>query len=161
VSGTPTPTSAGSAVDGTTGAHDVVKGRSQRAPAFLSTEVTGFIRASVVVVALVGIVGSCRYINAEVQERSAWKRYRELEHELGLRRGMSKEQLLSRLDSKGIEYEVAGDPSRPPDNFPPQVAFVVVAKWTGPWFPQQLLLVADLAADGDLSSWRPWRQGGP
>lgn len=139
----------------------MVTGRSQQPRPFLSTKMNAFTRASLVVVALMGIVGSCRVINAELQERNAWKRYRDLEGELGLHRGMAKGVLTRHLHSKGIEYELVGDPSRPADEFPPQVMFIVVAKWTGPVFPRELVMVAELAADGALIGWRPLLQGGP
>ncbi len=89
--------------------------------AFLTLRITPFIRVTVVIAAVLCIVGSCRAINGEVQERRAWRRYEALETEIGIRRGMDQAALVSALEARGVECGVQGDPGRPPDKYPPQV----------------------------------------
>ena len=128
---------------------------------FLSLAVTPFVRVTLIVTSVGCIIGSCRVINAHVQERSAWRRYETLEKELGLRRGMEKAVLVSALNARGLEYQLLGDPDRPKDEYPPQMVWAIVAKWTGPVFPEELGIQADLDATGKVIAWRPMPQGGP
>lgn len=127
---------------------------------FLTLRITPFIRATVVVAAVLCIVGSCRVINGEVQEHQAWRRYETLEREIGIRRGMDRAALVAALEARGVECGVQGDPERPADKYPPQVLWAVVAKWEGPVFGEELGLEADIDATGRIVSWRPVRQGG-
>jgi len=100
-------------------------------------------------------------INAHVQERLAWRRYRQLEADIGLRRGMERAALVAALEARGLEYRLLGDPARPPDAYAAQVLWAVVAKWTGPVFPEELGIETDLDAAGRVVAWRPILQGGP